>query len=307
MGKAHDRFARFSNEPLFNTKAVVQRTGVPADTLRAWERRYGVPLPQRTGGRHRAYSERDVAQIDWLRQQTEEGVTISQAVMLLGSNLETLTARGEAEVLALETVRTSCTAALLAFDLPRADAMLSQAFSIYPIETVCTEVLQKMMGQIGLGWQSGTISVAQEHAASVFVRTKLDSLIHYAQTTSGRSSIVLATVPGEQHELGAMMVVLFLMRRGWRVTYLGSNLPGDELLNVVQQLRPALVAVGATLTENKAICGVLLQALADQPQPPVLGYGGTAFQQPASRVGLPGHYLGIDAFEATTRIEALLA
>jgi methanogenic corrinoid protein MtbC1 len=306
MGNMHDRFARFSNVPVFNTKAVVQRTGVPADTLRAWERRYGVPQPQRTEGRHRAYSERDVAQIDWLRQQTAEGLTISQAVLLLAANLEALEQRPHPDVLALEKICAACIEALLAFDLPRAEEVLTQAFSVYPIETVCLEVLQKIMEQIGLGWHSGTISIAQEHAASVFVRTKLATLIHYAQNAAARSSIVLATVPGEQHEMGVLMVMLFLLRRGWRVIYLGSNLPGDELLNAVQQVRPALVAVGAALSENKAVCAVLLQALADQPDPPILAYGGSAFHQPATRVGVPGHYLGINAFEAATRIETLL-
>jgi DNA-binding transcriptional MerR regulator len=64
---------------------VVQRTGVPADTIRAWERRYGAPAPCRTSGNQRLYSERDLALICWLRDQTKAGLTISQAVALHNS------------------------------------------------------------------------------------------------------------------------------------------------------------------------------------------------------------------------------
>src|ERR671920_885159 len=80
------QLAQLSASPVFNTKAVARETGVPADTFRAWERRYGVPRPQRTAGGHRLYSERDIATIRWLRDRTAEGLTISQAVRLLESD-----------------------------------------------------------------------------------------------------------------------------------------------------------------------------------------------------------------------------
>src|SRR3954471_20745810 len=79
---------QLSTAPVFNTKAVAYETGVPADTFRAWERRYGVPRPQRTPGGHRLYSERDIAIIRWLRDRTDEGVNISHAVLLLTNTLD---------------------------------------------------------------------------------------------------------------------------------------------------------------------------------------------------------------------------
>src|SRR4249919_2127479 len=81
--------AQLSTAPVFNTKAVARETGVPADTFRAWERRYGIPRPQRTPGGHRLYSERDIRIIRWLRDRTDEGVNISHAVMLLSNTLDT--------------------------------------------------------------------------------------------------------------------------------------------------------------------------------------------------------------------------
>src|SRR5579884_1558535 len=75
----------FSDVPLFNTKAVVHQTGVPAPTLRAWERRYGILSPHRGENDYRLYSERDIATVAWLRQRVESGMTISQAIALLHS------------------------------------------------------------------------------------------------------------------------------------------------------------------------------------------------------------------------------
>src|SRR5512141_3177918 len=76
-------FDHFSNEPVFNVKAIAHQTGVAAATLRAWERRYGVPTPPRTDSGYRLYSARDVAMVRWLQSQIENGMSISQAVQLL--------------------------------------------------------------------------------------------------------------------------------------------------------------------------------------------------------------------------------
>src|SRR5690349_4960096 len=88
MANRSERVARaalehYSTVPLFNTKAVVRQTGVPAPTLRAWERRYGALAPQRGENDYRLYSERDIAIIRWLREQVENGLSISQAIALL--------------------------------------------------------------------------------------------------------------------------------------------------------------------------------------------------------------------------------
>src|ERR1700730_18280024 len=74
---------RYSDTPLFNTKAVVQQTGVPAPTLRAWERRYDILSPERSNNDYRLYSERDIATIRWLKERVDDGMAISQAIALL--------------------------------------------------------------------------------------------------------------------------------------------------------------------------------------------------------------------------------
>src|SRR5512145_2746366 len=71
-----------STTPAFNLKVVLKETGIAADTLRAWERRYGLPMPQRSAAGHRLYSQRDIETIKWLLKRQAEGLSISRAVDL---------------------------------------------------------------------------------------------------------------------------------------------------------------------------------------------------------------------------------
>ena len=71
-----------ADTPTYNLKAVVQETGLKPDTLRAWERRYGLPEPRRTESGHRLYSQNDINLLKWLIARQEEGLNISRAVEL---------------------------------------------------------------------------------------------------------------------------------------------------------------------------------------------------------------------------------
>ena len=68
--------------PTYNLKVIVSETGIKPDTLRAWERRYGLPAPERTKGKHRLYSQYDLEIIKWLIARQDEGMSISRAVKL---------------------------------------------------------------------------------------------------------------------------------------------------------------------------------------------------------------------------------
>ena len=74
---------RRSDEPIYNIGAVVRMVGIPEATLRAWERRYGFPMPARTDGSHRLYSEGQVRQLQWIKNQIDSGMQVRQAVQAL--------------------------------------------------------------------------------------------------------------------------------------------------------------------------------------------------------------------------------
>ncbi|RME39575.1 MAG: MerR family transcriptional regulator, partial [Thermoflexia bacterium] len=147
----HSAHLSEGNLPVFNLKAVVQETGVSAPTLRAWERRYGLPRPQRTPSGRRLYSRRDIETVRWMAQRVAEGMTIGQAVALW-RELEAdgqdplcvpLLSRPEPFPAAvdLSRLRQAWVDAVLAFRESAADNVLNQAFALYPPETVCQEIL----------------------------------------------------------------------------------------------------------------------------------------------------------------------
>jgi MerR family transcriptional regulator, light-induced transcriptional regulator len=292
-----------SDTPLYNTAAVVQRTGVPATTFRAWERRYGYPKPRRDEGDRRLYSEHDIQAIRWLADQTTRGVAIGRAVELLrgghgGPGTATVGHAPSEDGRSFEALRSALGQALLALDADRGDHVLSEAFALFSVEDVCLRVLQPLLVEVGDRWHAGELSVAEEHYVSSFVRGKLFSLLQAYQTPDSRGPLVLtACAPDEWHEVGILMVSIFLARRGCAVRYLGPNLPPEGLAAMVARHHPAVVALSAQSRESARKVRTVARVLqAGAPPRPRLVFGGQAFNADARlRTTLDGTYVGPDA------------
>src|SRR5262245_51369795 len=196
--------AQLSTAPVFNTKAVARETAVPADTFRAWERRYGIPRPQRTAGGHRLYSERDIAIIRWLRDRTEEGMNISHAVILLTNTLDASPAPDSDATRATDQMIADLVHALTHFESQHAEQLISEAFAIHPFEQVLLDVIQPAMIEIGERWHRGEVNVVAEHFATQLVRRKLAGLLNIFESVGQRATIVVGCGPNELHDLGAL-------------------------------------------------------------------------------------------------------
>ncbi|HEX8036481.1 MAG TPA: cobalamin-dependent protein [Ktedonobacterales bacterium] len=309
----------YSDMPLFNTKAVVHHTGVPAPTLRAWERRYGVLAPRRGENDYRLYSERDMMMVTWLRERVESGMTISQAIALLRS-LEPTRRRGRrtrslvglpAETgvqsvapapgrFSLEDLRSTLLQQFASLDEVAASRTIAQALAIYSVEEVCVSLFTPALVEIGRQWEAGEISITVEHFSTALIRGQLDSLFRSAAGNEGGPLVLVGCAPGELHELGALMLALFLRRVGVRVAYLGQNVETEALLSTVATLRPAGVVLSASLsqhTETLAQVGERLRSSASTATiQPLFCFGGQAFTSaPESAKAVPGHYLGVNA------------
>lgn len=305
--------------PVYNIKAVVQRTGVPADTVRAWERRYGVPHPQRTAGGQRAYSERDIATIIWLRERTEEGIAISQAVSLLGAvGEESVTASTVAPVVAPaapvgsrspDAVMRDLLGAFLRYDQTAADTLVGEAFVLFGVEDVFLKVIRPALVEVGELWHRAEIPVTVEHFASQFTKRKLLGLIGVYDNRHAPWKIVVGCPPNEQHETGALLLTLFMLRQGWQVLYLGPDVPIPDLMETVRAVRPDMVCMSASGSEAAASVVQIGEALAqlETETRPVLAYGGIIFNAlPELRARVNGVFLGENAAHAIDAARALL-
>ena len=303
----------YSTEAQYNTKAVARKTGVPADTVRAWERRYGVPLPHRAETGQRLYSERDIALIRWLRDRTAEGLTISRAVRLLETDV-VAASEDDLDPAAWERLQQRLVDALLRLDASAAEAILGQAFARYALDDVCLQLIEPALVQIGSGWHTGTVSIGQEHFATGLLRRKLQALLSVYDVVSGQATIIAACAPGEHHEVGLLILALALVRRGYRVVYLGANVPIEGLLPVVEQVRPDMVCLSATTAATAEEVGPMADAIRrlypggtlEGMRPPLVVAGGQGI---AASTGPGGSYepLTGDAIEATKQIGRLLA
>lgn len=297
--------------PLYSVAAVARHTGVPAVTLRAWERRYSFPRPSRASGGRRLYTQRDIWTVRALRSQTDQGVPISRAIALLGDGRSPpLPAEAPLDAESpLTMLGDQLLEALLDLAAGRADAVLSEALSLLSVEDVCLGLLQPALNEIGRRWHAGEASVAQEHFATGLVRARLASLLQHALVGVDQPAILAACPPGEWHELGLLMICLFLVRRGYAVGYLGANLPAAELARVVQQRTPQLVLLSAQTDATAEALGDVLRTLRRLPPPrPQLAYGGWIFNvRPELGAQTPGVYLGADARAAIATVEGLLA
>jgi methanogenic corrinoid protein MtbC1 len=300
---------QLSLAPVFNTKAVALETSVPPDTFRAWERRYGVPCPQRTQGGHRLYSERDIAIIRWLRDRTAEGMNISHAVMLLSNVLEDEETIPVANITrGLDQLVQELTRTLTSFDAGASDRLLSEAFSLHPFEQVLLELIQPVMVEIGERWHRGEINIASEHFATEFMRRKLASLINIFETVATRETIIVGCAPNEPHDMGILFASLFLVRRGWKVIYLGARVPLSDLLETITKVHPDMVCLSATTIDAAHSLQEVAVAIHKTHPQVRFGYGGRIFNlEPTLRTTIPGHFLGHDARELTENVATLLA
>jgi DNA-binding transcriptional MerR regulator len=307
--------------PNFNLKAVISETGLKPDTLRAWERRYGIPKPERTQGGHRLYSRRDIDTLNWLKARQGEGLSISRAVSLwrqLESNGQdplldpayalpdnTVAPIFVPEGTALNELREEWMAACLAFEEANAEQILSYALALYPAETVCLEILVKSLAEVGEGWYGGTVTVQQEHFASELTVRRLETLVAATPAPTRPGRVLIGCAPEDQHALPGLLLTFLLKQRGWDVVFLGARVPAARLEATVAQVRPNLVILTAQHLHAAAMLLDVAQILRDARVP--LAYGGRIFNLiPSLRQRIPAHFLGERLELAPKAVEQLL-
>jgi methanogenic corrinoid protein MtbC1 len=191
----------------------------------------------------------------------------------------------------------------------RGELILSEAFALFSVEDVCLRVLHPLLVDVGDCWHAGELSVAEEHYVSSFVRGKMYSLMEAYQAPDNRGPLVFtACAPDEWHEIGILIVSIFLARRGYVVRYLGPNLPLEGLAAIVARHHPAVVALSAQSRDTARKLRGAARALQEGAPPnPRLVFGGQAFNADASlRATVDGTYVGPDAAAAVETIIRLV-
>jgi DNA-binding transcriptional MerR regulator len=225
-----------------NIAALSRRTGVPADTIRKWEQRYGVLRPQRTTGGQRRYTEQDVARLTWLTDRLAEGYRIGEAATMLGD--------GQTDPpLTLPEHRRALISAVERNEVETMGRLVDQALTLLDPSEAFTEVLSPVLVEVGERWEAGDLTVAQEHLVSTIVRASLEKLLADTRPTV-RGLAVLACAPGERHEIALLMLAVLLRADGWNVAYLGPDTPVAETVALAGEVGASAICFSAGTPES---------------------------------------------------------
>lgn len=307
--------------PVYNIKAVSHLVGLLPVTLRAWERRYGLPRPNRGEQGYRLYSEHDVCTLRWLKAQLESGLNIGRAV----EHLNELRSGGydPAIEVSFQTPQRFATTrpagpslngladqlldALVQFDETTALEVMRRGFALYSVDQVLMEMVQPTLVALGDAWHHGELSIAVEHYASQFCLQHLMGMLAAAAPPSRPGTIVAACAPGEMHQIGLLMLVVMLRWRGWDVKYLGPDLPLTQLAESLRPLRPQAIMFSANRVETAEQLIHLPEVLANFPKPqPLVILGGQAFDKIRLPESVPAVYLNLSPAETVQKIEACM-
>jgi DNA-binding transcriptional MerR regulator/methylmalonyl-CoA mutase cobalamin-binding subunit len=238
--------------------AAARLTGLSEHLIRVWERRYGAVEPVRTETGIRLYSDADVARLQLLKRATERGHAIGTVAGLGAKELERLVAAPAGVPIApaldeqaADRFVSAFLAAVDALDMHAAEEVVAQADAALGSRTTALRVLIPILREVGRRWESGKLTVAQEHAATAVLRNYLGTAVRALGRNEGAQLAVSTTPPGELHELGALIAAVYVASLSHRVVYLGPNLPSADLARAVRKLRADLVLVSAVAANRK--------------------------------------------------------
>ena len=294
-------------EKLYTIGTVSKLTGVGAITLRAWERRYGLIQPVRKESGHRLYSRTHIDQINRITALTQQGMRISQ---IQPEMLETALqdeAGENADGDHWKELLNGMVAAIISFDEDRVEEIYNGALSYYPIGVVTQKLLMPLLIELGLRWESGAGSVAEEHFFVFYMRNKLGARYHHRQRGNPGWKILVAGLPGEHHEIGLLLFSLAAHEAGYRVIPLGANMPLVELGAVARKKQCSAIVLSGAIEPSKQTLERDLPGLVEDAGVPVL-VGGLSSVYACDAIGKAGaEALGRDIDHGMQRMGELLS
>jgi DNA-binding transcriptional MerR regulator/methylmalonyl-CoA mutase cobalamin-binding subunit len=225
------------------TPAELQKaSGVSLHTLRTWERRYGILAPVRTPGGHRRYTETDLTLLRWLRQCTDKGLSVRQALDTFALHVP------QGSSLAPPVLALDAAEALLRQREDLAAGILSRALAAYPLETLSLEIAGRAADHLGEALEQGRTSLSGLRLAATFLSRYLERLMGTTTLLQGPPSTIVTTVPGDAHGIGSVIGTLLLRRAGIPTGYFGTSPTLEELADCLSHQQPDVLVLSASLT-----------------------------------------------------------
>lgn len=303
-----------SKPPRYTIRSACALTGINANTLRSWERRYGLVRPERTPKGYRLYSGDDLERLRLIQRVLEQGVPISQVQQHLdaaengdlpASRVARRAPRGDGEPgsrtvsLSLESVGLSGSVSIrvpergagrsletlagyadiieraaMHYDRATLEQAFSRAVGLYSLRDAFTDALTPALGRIGARYQEHPEAIAQEHFLSSFARERLSASLAGLRPLHQSPRVLCACAPGDAHDLMLMLLTLEIGLGGVSTLYLGADMPSSALERAMHGSGVKVVVLSATLDPPREELARCAKRLAAMRKPPTLLVGG---------------------------------
>lgn len=240
-------------------QVVTRRTGISADVLRVWEKRYAVVTPVRSTSGRRLYSDDDIERLRLLVQATQAGRTIGQVAALPTPALVALLDDGDpvprrrgprgsdtapaTPPSAAGEFLDACIGAIGDFDGVALDLLLRRAIVALSADDYLDAVVVPLVGHLRLRVLDGSLRRSHGHLAHAVLRRALDHVVATATAPLASRDLVVGLLGGHAHELDALIVAAAAASDGWRVTYLGPGVPVDDIADTLEHVDARVLAL----------------------------------------------------------------
>jgi phage terminase Nu1 subunit (DNA packaging protein) len=228
------------SERSYEIQEVAELTGLSAARLRAWERRYAVVSPERQSNGYRAYTASQVALLRAFARLVADGERIGDLALEAREAVIGRAERGGPELAALPAM----VEAVRRYDRDRLEVLVGEQLAVLGLRRFAVEIVQPLATQVGDLWALGRLPIASEHLASEVVVHALKEALRDGPEEG--PLLLAAGLPGERHEWGLLATLAVAQADGWKIRYLGPDLPLAEVVQAAWSLRPAAVALTAS-------------------------------------------------------------
>ena len=250
-------------------QVVTRRTGISADALRVWEKRYAVVSPVRSPNGSRLYADADIERLRLLVEATRTGRTIGQVASLDDAALVALLASegrsgskprgGPAEAVvhappAAADLIEACIAAIARFDAIALDLLLRRAIVALSADDFLDAIVVPLIEYLRVHTLDGSVRRPHAHLAHAVLRRVLDHVVATATAPLASRDLVVASLAGHTQELDALVVAAVAAADGWRVTYVGPGVPADDIAEMLEHVGARVLAVSvAAAAGNRTV------------------------------------------------------
>jgi methanogenic corrinoid protein MtbC1 len=233
--------------------SLAKATGVPVETLRTWEQRYGFPRAERKPSGHRVYALSNVARLRRIADAIARGHRAGAVVGATDADLDRLLSAtappppaGRLPVNPSPASVDDLLAAVAAFDGERVTAALWSDWGRLGPVGFLERTVAPLIARVGEEWEAGRMEIRHEHFLSERLGDVMRAIRLPLDLSAAGPMVICATLPGESHALGLQMAALLLSASGLRVLYLGTEIPPAELGRLAREMGARAVAISVS-------------------------------------------------------------